>query len=177
MSNLKHTRHSRKNTNLTVFNRSNGSVPVVNRSVQFVSLGAFIRDFNFANPDWSSIPPDLFTHRSFSEEGPDPLTKQEKHLLGAIKLAYFTIEVGRETLIRKAVRTGALTLVISLISFITLIALRSPTSLTSPTLIRIREVSAATVSATFKSAGTNVNKATDEIVESTRSAIFRRNSL
>lgn len=46
----------------------------------------FIKDFNFSNPDWSNLP------SGFPNIEIDGLTKEETHLLEAIKIAWLVSE-------------------------------------------------------------------------------------
>jgi hypothetical protein len=129
----------------------------------------FVSEFNFADPRWDKLPPNFFTLQSFSEGGPnlpkDDLTKQEKHLFEAIKLAYFTLEGGRKVVIQKAVRTGAISLIVIVISLISLIAL---TSFSSGEKLA-KPVNAATVSAQLKTGSLKAG----EIFQSTVSGILK----
>lgn len=109
----------------------------------------FIKKFDFTNPDWSDLP------ETFPNLPKTGLTRQEEHLLDAIKLAHFANEGGWKASTGKAGRIGLISL-IGLIVFIGLISLIS-----SPEGELTRTVQAAGVQA-------------DEIIQSTMSAIMRR---
>jgi hypothetical protein len=119
----------------------------------------FVSEFNFANPRWDKVPADIATLPA------DGLSKQEEHLFEAIKLAYFTLEGGRKVVIQKAVRTGAISLIVIVISLISLIAL---TSFSSGEKLA-KPVNAATVSAQLKTGSLKAG----EIFQSTVSGILK----
>jgi hypothetical protein len=104
-----------------------------------------ISKFNFTN--WQ-VAQEIVESSSARE-----LTKEEKHLLSAIKLAYFACEDGREIIVKKAAKTGAVFVLV--ISLITLISLTSQRGVTK--------------TAEAKTFGERVN----QIVESTMSAVLK----
>lgn len=71
----------------------------------------FISEFNFAEPDWGSLPPNL------PKIPKDGLTREESHLLDAIKLAYFATAGGWKKSAQKGARMG-FAFIIGLISLI-----------------------------------------------------------
>lgn len=105
----------------------------------------FIAKFNFPDPDWDRLPPNF---PNLPKEG---LSREEDHLLDAIKLAYF-VEGGWRIGARKSARIGLISLV-CLISLIRLVS-HNQAGFVEP-------VQAATM---------KVNEA----IESTMSAILRR---
>ena len=118
----------------------------------------FVRNFNFPNPDWSSLPtgfPDL------SKTG---LTKEEGHLLDGIKLAWLATGTGKAGLYKNTLKLGVATLSIL---FIVLFSINAVKNLEGNFT---RSVNAATISATFKKIQQGNGMG---LVESTMSAMFR----
>ena len=111
----------------------------------------FIRDFNFPNPNWENLPVGFL---DLSKEG---LTKEEGHLLDAIKLAWLTTQPeGRKTLYKNTIKSGLFVF----ISLMGLISLINHTFLSNEI-----EFSSTVQAATVK---------IDEVIQSTRSAILRK---
>ena len=117
--------------------------------VSLLKVKGFVKEFDFPNPDWSSLP-DGFPN--LSKEG---LTKQERHLLDGIKLTWVVSE-GRETLYKTTAKRAFVGVVIvALVLLGGSFLVRPETSIT-------KSVSAKTVSQTV-----------EEFVEATMSAVFR----
>src|SRR3989344_6340637 len=93
-------------------NKQNKSAKSVLPSFRFVSLRAFIREFNFAEPSWENTP------EEFPNCDTSGLSVSDRYLFDAIKIAYFVNEGGWK---KSAVRTG----LICLIGLIALISLMS----------------------------------------------------
>lgn len=104
----------------------------------------FITNFNFPDPDWKEV---LMTFPNFPNTpkfSNGVLTKEEECLLDGIKLIWYANHGGRKFL---AKRTLAVTVVsVALIVSISLLSRIPPITLNTV----LREVSAATVSATMK---------------------------
>lgn len=121
---------------------------MTNKTFKTYQTKRFIAEFNFPDPDWDNLPV------GFPRMPEKDLTREECHLLDAIKLAYFA-EKGWKKSAARSTRIGLISL-ICLISLIGLIRLAShgQGSFTQP-------VQAATL---------KVN----EVIESTMSAILKR---
>ena len=129
-------------------------------SYKSYKIKSFVKTFNFPSPDWENLPVDFPNLPTIN------LTKEEKCLLDAIKLAWLTETAeGRKSLGKKVAKTSVFA-GICLISLISLIGLIQQTLTGSQSLLT-RPVNAATVSAALK---TNL----EEIYESTMSAIFKK---
>lgn len=110
----------------------------------------FIAEFNFPEPDWSTLP------TGFPDLNKDGLTNEEEHLLDGIKLAWVTDE-GRNVLYRSIARRAVVGISILIISILL------GRSLMTGTHGRVaKSVSAKTVS-----------RSVEEFVEATMSAVFR----
>lgn len=141
---------------------NNLSVKSVNQSARSVTLGALLRDFNFSEPDWNRLPPE-FPYCDTTE-----LSRIEKHYLSGIKLAWTaTTEKGKQTFYKRVGYISMLILAVMSTGTIILNIFKSPG------FAYASQISAATVSATFRTTSVNAGKATNEIIESTQSAIFK----
>ena len=135
---------------------------IINHKYQ--SLKGFVNDFNFPDPVWKNLPP------NFPNVSKESLSREEKHLLDGITLAWqATQSQGRSYLLRKSISYGftALALILGL-AFSNNIA-------KSPEWRYVREVSAATISATLKTTG--LPSDADELntlLESTMSGVLKR---
>jgi len=109
-------------------------------------LKKFVREFNFPDPNWDSLPP------NFPNIPMDDLSVEEKHLFEAIKLAWFANEGGKILFFRKL--KVILLVFISFIGLIGLIFSWSQEMITKP-------VQAATTQI-------------DNVIQSTMSAILRK---
>jgi hypothetical protein len=131
-------------------------------SAVFRGMKRFIREFNFPQPDWSSLP------AGFPNCDLSGLTKEEKCLLDAIKMAWLTgTKQGKRQLRNRLAKSCSLTL-ITLITLISLISL----ILSSPQSHFAKPVNAATVSAALKQ---SVQINIGDLIESTMSAIRKIN--
>ena len=109
--------------------------------MSYTTYKSYIKNFDFANPEWDKLP------RGFPNLEKIELTREEGHLLDAIKLAWLTTtSTGRRYLCRKVTRTGTFLIIclISLMGLIRLITLPSEKRLIKPVN------AAATISATLK---------------------------
>jgi len=117
----------------------------------------YINKFNFPNPNWESIPNGIFNLNK------KLLSKEESHLLDAIKLAWLTgTEKGRTILYKNIAR---LTATFAVIIFVTILG-RYIIKEYGKSIIN--SVNAATQSATFRQGQISI----DGIIESTMSAIM-----
>ena len=123
-------------------NKQNKSAKSVLPSFRFVSLRAFIREFNFAEPSWENTP------EEFPNCDTSGLSVSDRYLFDAIKIAYFVNEGGWK---KSAVRTGLICL-IGLIGLISLISSNAePLARTvSAASVKADEVIQSTVSAILK---------------------------
>jgi hypothetical protein len=149
---------------------SNGTIAGVHRNtlpalscpnpVSSRVLSNFIKEWNFPNPDWSTLPP------NFPNCDIGGLKKEEKHLYGALKLAWtVTQPTGKNSFLKSTFQSG----LIALITLITLIGLINFISSPSKALTKVKEISAATISAQFRQSQAQVQ----DILESTASALFK----
>jgi len=127
----------------------NGSVKSVPKSAISASLRKFITDFNFPNPDWTSLP------EGFPNLDKSGLTKEESHLLDGIKLAWVVSE-GRETLYKTTAKRAFVGIAI------VVLVLLGGNFLTNPEKSLTKSVSAKTV-----------GQSLEEFVEATMSAVRR----
>ena len=119
------------------------------RKMKIENLRAFVNEFNFPNPDWTSLP------EGFPNIDKDGLTKEEGHILDGIKLAWITSE-GQEALYKATAKRAFLGIAIVILVLLgSSLLVRPETSITT-------SVSAKTVSQSF-----------EEFVEATMSAVFR----
>ena len=116
-----------------------------------------IYKFDFYNSEWENFPSKIF---EYNLEG---LSKEEKHLIKAMKFAYFANESGRDLIYKKLKTAGLITIITVFIIFFGLIGLLSLDSQEKFT----KPVNAATVSAQIK-------QRAEEVMESTRSALIKR---
>ena len=123
---------------------------------QNYQIKKFIRDWDFPHPDWNKLPKDF---PNCETEG---LNKEEKHLFGAIKLAWMT-SMGKGELYKNLARRSLLAFGVSLILVTGYSFFAYPESSFS------KAVNAATISATFKHGQIQVQ----DILESTASALFK----
>jgi hypothetical protein len=117
-----------------------------------------IKQFNFSN--WENVPSILADAKS------EKLKLEEKHLLGAIKLAYYGNEDGRQLIMRSITKTSLVLVIICLIGFISLISFSS----LSENEKLLKPVSAATVSASLKQF--DIRQTLEQAYESTVSAVL-----
>jgi hypothetical protein len=122
-------------------------------AIKPVSVKTFVRNFNFPFPNWKSLP------LGFPNCDIEALSREEKHLFGAIKLAWVVSE-GRGDYYRNFTKKSILTIGVILILFLAQNVLTNPKSSFS------KAVNAATVSATLKTI--NI----DEVMDSTMSALI-----
>jgi len=133
------------------------------------TLKRYIKEFDFENPNWDRLP------GGFPDCEREALTKVEKHYLEAIEVAWLTTtKVGRRTMYRKFTRASLLTVAMIIIGFLAQFVIRNPESSYS------KGVNAATISATLKRMGqknesNESKKALETVIESTMSAVYRRN--
>ena len=109
--------------------------------MSYTSYKSYTKNFNFENPNWEDFP------GGFLDITKTDLTKEESHLLDAIKLAWLTTtSTGRKYLFKKTYKRVALVsmCLISLIGLISLITSSSQERLIKPVN------AAATISATLK---------------------------
>lgn len=131
-------------------------------------LREFIHSFDFWEPDWPSFLSHFPNFPDFSNFPNSCLSPQEQGILTAIKLAYYNSGPGRNSLYLKTARIALS------IATIALIGIYTKTSFDSPTFATVRKVSAATVSAAFKSINVQVEGSrVNEIVESTMSGMLK----
>lgn len=107
----------------------------------------FVNEFNFPDPDWDNLP------IGFPRVPEENLTREECHLLDAIKLAYFAEKGWKQSATRSA-RIGLICL-IGLISLMGLIRLAShgQGSFTQPVqaaTLKVNEAIESTMSAILK---------------------------
>ena len=135
-----------KHTDKANMNKYNKSVP---KSVKLVSLRTFVREFNFPNPDWNTLP------SGFPDLPKTGLSCEEGHLLEAITLAWLTTNKdGRVKLYINTVKSFFLIVIIFIIGTFGIQILKG----SGPS---VQAVNAATL---------NIN----EVVQSTMSAILRK---
>jgi hypothetical protein len=134
-------------------NKINLSIKSVNKSVK--SLRTFIKEWNFPDPDWSTLPSD------FPNCDTSGLGKEEKHLFGAIKFAW-TVSIGRPIFYKNLLKQSLFTIGVILILLLGYNSLSNPESTIS------KAVNAATTSATMR-----VYPQVQDILESTASALFK----
>lgn len=113
---------------------------------KYVEIKKFIQGFKFESPNWENLPPNF---PNIPKKG---LSREEKHLLDAIKTAWYLNERGRSLLYKK-------TLLISILAFISFISLISLISLANQGTLP-KPVNAATVKI-------------DKVIQSTMSAVRR----
>ena len=119
------------------------------RKMSTSDLNKFVNEFDFPEPDWTTLP------EGFPNLSKNGLSKEEGHLLDGIKLAWVTSE-GRSVFFKSVAKR---TSVVTAIVFVFLIG---------KSLLTSNQTITKTVSA--KTVGEKVG----EIVEATRSAIFRK---
>lgn len=119
----------------------------------------FIAGFNFVEPNWDNLP------GGFPNLDKTGLTKEEGHLLNGIKLAWLT-SAGRSVFYRTLARRTVLG------AAIITIALLGRSIITTTNNSYAKSVNAATVSATIKNLTKVSAEGLEDIIESTRSAIF-----
>lgn len=120
---------------------------IINHKSQ--TLKRFVNEFNFPNPDWSTLP------KGFPNLEKDGLTKQEGHLMDGIKLAWIISGGGRQYFYKTAAKRAAVAVAIVFVLF-------AGKNLITSNQTYTKTVNATTVTAAF-----------EEIIESTRSAIFK----
>lgn len=127
-----------------------------------VLLTQFIANHNFPDPVWDSLP------KVFPSCDTEGLTNEEKCLYDAIVMAWTATQPkGKLTFYKTAFKGGSL-FILSLLILTTLISfLSSPAS----TLSKVKEISAATVSASLKLTEQQVTNA-NGIIESTMSGVL-----
>lgn len=122
-------------------------------------IKSFIKAFDFPNPNWEDLPV------GFPNLSQESLTKKEKCLLDAIKLAWLTeTPTGKKKIAKTSV--FACISLICLISLIQLTLTGSQSQLTKPVSAAAVERGYATVSAALKTG-------IEDIYKSTMSAIFK----
>jgi uncharacterized membrane protein len=123
-------------------------------------LKKFIKEFNFPDPNWSSLP------EGFPYLNKKGLTTEEGHLLDAVELAWLTTGTGRSILYKKIARVSLATIAVIIIGIFAKTVLKNPESK------YLKSAKAATISATLKHNGVNI---IEDVVESTMSAIHKKN--
>ena len=110
----------------------------------------FIKEFDFPNPNWNQLPP------GFPSLSKAELTKQEKHLLDGIKLAWLITDEGKGYLYKSFAQK-------TLIGVTAIILIVLVTNLLTKSVSLTNNVQAKTVVETE-----------EKVVEATISAVFRR---
>jgi hypothetical protein len=139
-----------------MLNMNNKQINNINHAIKYRSVRSFIKNWNFPDPDWSTLPPD------FPNCDTSGLGKEEKHLFSAIIFAW-TVSVGRPVFYKKLLKQSMLTVGAILILLLGYNSLSNPESTFS------KAVNAATISATMRVSPIQVH----DILESTASALFK----